>query len=148
MNVMFGRKEDRTGGRALTFYCTYIIWLRHLANIPYKISDKLSLDIGNKSLVEITKNKITGKRRKSEIHIYDEIGVDALTPCIDFLISQNVIKKNATKYTFEDLTGRKKELVKQIEQSPEYLKKLYDLVGHACTRLDEQVSLNRKNRYE
>ena len=148
MNVMFGRKEDRTGGRALTFYCTYIIWLRHLANIPYKISDKLSLDIGSKSLVDITKNKFTGKRRKSEIHIYDEIGVDALTPCIDFLISQKLIKKDGLKYTFEDLNAKKKELVKQIEQSPKHLKNLYDLVNSACTKLDAKVSLNRKNRYE
>jgi RecA/RadA recombinase len=158
IGATFGSKIDRAGGKALTFYCSYILGLAYLSAITYDYSKTLTVNVGNKVLLKVTKNKLTGKKRQTHLHFYDEYGIDALTPTIDFLINTGHIKKDtrtedgkviwSKKYVFsDDLIVPKKQLISEIDGSSVYKDLLKEKVEAACKQIEVASKIDRKPKY-
>lgn len=86
------RPKTRTGGQALTFYCSHIIWLA----VDGKITDgqgRTKVELGHDVEARVTKTKLTGKKRNAYFPIMDGYGIDDLASCIYFLIDAEHWKK-------------------------------------------------------
>jgi len=73
-------EKTRSGGRALKFFSWIEMWLAFMSAITSK-----KIQIGGNSLIKVTKNRTTGKKRTVPLAIYDEFGVDDIGPNLDFL---------------------------------------------------------------
>lgn len=141
-------KKTRSGGKALKFYATYEMWLA--LGSPITSKDR---SIGINCIIKVSKNKITGKRRKIEFPIFYDYGVDDLASCIDFLIKEGRWKKakGASKIDpcgdlgLEPATA--KSLINQIEEQGLEVK-LKQLVGRVWNEIEESLKLRRKKKYD
>lgn len=86
INAMFGRKVTRTGGRALDFYATHVLYLAHIGKITQTLrGQKRAVAIKVKAMVD--KNKISLPFRETEFKIRFGYGIDDLEACLAFLKS-------------------------------------------------------------
>lgn len=144
-NLGFGfTSKTRSGGKALKFYCTHEMWLS--IKEPYK---KKNREIGIHSNAKISKNKLTGKRRDVDIPIYYDYGVDDLSANIDFLVDEGVWNKEKQTISADhiDASGTKDTIIKTIERG--FLEGVVqELVGDTWRKIEEELRLDRKRRYE
>jgi RecA/RadA recombinase len=156
-NIGFGamfQPKIRSGGRALKFYCTHEVWLSNLGK-ETKTYQKITRPIGSKVGANITKNKLTGKKRQAEFSIYYDYGVDDITSCIDFLLSSGFWKKstkdgekNKIKWERLGITENKAQLIETIENR-DLQPDLYDEVESSWKEIEEGIRLgHRKRRFE
>lgn len=84
MNVAFGKKTTRSGGRALDFYCTHVIEIAHIGRILKTVmGQKRAIGVDIKA--QITKNKIGLPFREAEYSIMFGYGTDDVQACVDWL---------------------------------------------------------------
>ena len=77
-----------SGGDGIKFWATLQIWLKHRAKIDSTISGK-KRNVGNKALVDLTKNRLTGQKHKGiPMEIYFAFGIDNLGGQIDYLLDE------------------------------------------------------------
>lgn len=84
IGVMFGEKYKRSGGRALDFYCTHIIWLAEIGKIKQTQSG-IERVIGVNVKARAKKNKVGLPFRDCEYPILFGYGVDDLTSSIEWM---------------------------------------------------------------
>ncbi len=80
IGVSFGNKFTRTGGKALDFYASQIIWLAEIEKIKTK-----NTATGITIKVHTSKNKIAMPFRQTYIDILFDYGVDDIGGCLDYL---------------------------------------------------------------
>jgi RecA/RadA recombinase len=140
----FGKKRSRSGGRALKFYCTHEIWLAMIGGIKSK-----GVVIGNQVEADVSKNKITGKRRIVQFPIYEGYGVDDTKSCIEYLLDQGHWKKKKNTIIATELRmefGMEK-LIQEIEEKGKQ-EKLRRIVGSVWKKIENDVKLKRRPKYE
>ncbi len=86
LNVTFGEKQTRSGGRALDFYASHIVWLAEIGKIK-KTIDKVDRIIGVNVRARVKKNKVGLPFRECDYPILFGYGVDDLTANVEWLIS-------------------------------------------------------------
>jgi RecA/RadA recombinase len=144
-NLGYGfTSKTRSGGRALKFYSTHEMWLS--IKEPFR---RRKEEIGIHSNVKLSKNKLTGKKRNVDVHIYDDYGVDDITPNIDFLVDQGLWSKDKLTILADSLNikGTKDTLIKEIEAKG-LEREVQKLVGAQWKVKEQALRLNRKRRYE
>jgi len=90
IGVTFGSTKYRSGGRALEFYATQVVWLAQRDRVMRKVRG-LTLVIGLNVLAKVTKNRIGPAFRESEFMILFNYGIDDLLPCCDLLAKTNAL---------------------------------------------------------
>lgn len=85
LNVTFGEKQTRSGGRALDFYASHIVWLAETGKIK-KTMDKVDRIIGVNVRARVKKNKVGLPFRECAYPILFGYGVDDLTANVEWLI--------------------------------------------------------------
>ena len=80
----FGRKYSRSGGRALDFYSSIIIYLAHIGEITRTIKG-VKRSVGVRVKAKCTKNKIGLPFRSCEFPIIFGFGVEDVTASLDWL---------------------------------------------------------------
>lgn len=141
--------KKRSGGMALDFYCTHIVWLTPIRT--YKAGKKgMEEIVGREVEAKVTKNKITGKVRTARFDIFYDYGVDDIGSCVDFLEKAGVIDKKGA-YLDASCLGYDKimyrdVLIKAIERD-NCLEELRKLVQDAWTEKEDALSLERKPRF-
>lgn len=85
LNVTFGDKQTRSGGRALDFYASQIVWLAEIGKIS-KTVRKVARVIGVNVRARVKKNKVGLPFRDCDYPILFGYGVDDLTANVDWLI--------------------------------------------------------------
>lgn len=143
INSHFAEKSRR-GGNAPKFASSHELWLRVISPI---ISKKLI--VGTNTEIFVAKNKVTGKKRKIHISIYDDYGIDNLTANINFLVDQEYFKTvdnsiEAKQFGFKKITISK--LIEHIEEK-NLENELADLVGKAWNTREATVEIHRKPRF-
>jgi len=136
--------KTRSGGRALKFYSCHEMWL----SIKEPIKKK-NTEIGIHSNIKVSKNKLTGKRRNVDAFIYDEMGVDDISANVDFLVEEGYWKKDKETILATDfkIKGSKATIIKWIEDKMlQY--EVQKMVGTQWRKIEEDLKLNRKRRYE
>lgn len=150
-NLGFGfQKKTRSGGHALDFYPSLIIWTSIKKRIKKTIRGR-ERKLGIVCRAQVAKNRYTGKLREVEFPIYYSIGVDDIGSCVDYLIDEGVFQaKRGTsiiKASDLDLKGTRDKLIKQIEENG-YEKDLQVLTAQRWQEVESAMQGERKRRYE
>lgn len=86
LNVTFGEKQTRSGGRALDFYASHIVWLAEIGKIKRTMA-KVERVVGVNVKARVKKNKVGLPFRECEYPILFGYGVDDLTANVEWLLS-------------------------------------------------------------
>lgn len=140
-------KKTYTGGKALKFYCYHEYWLMHLG--AEKSGDKT---IGNKTRIRISKNRVTGKKREIDFSIFDSYGLDDIGSMVDWLVKENIWKKDGKHVINAQLKGvqlqfRRGALIDKIEDD-NLEDDLREFVGDEWKRIEDSLKLDRKRKYK
>lgn len=84
ISIGFGEKSQRSGGRALDFYASQVVWLAETGKIK-KTMDKIERVVGVHVKSKCKKNKISRPFRECEFPIIFEYGVDNIKANLDWL---------------------------------------------------------------
>jgi protein RecA len=114
----FAPKYRRSGGKALDFYASHVLWLAETGKL--KTSDK-SMVIGIDVKGKITKNKVSVPYRDAAWPVYFMYGIDDITSVVSWLTStecpkEHKISKSAGYLKWQGENLRLKELVEVAEQ--------------------------------
>lgn len=85
INVMFGRKHTRSGGKALDFYAALVLYLAEVGKI-YKTKTGIKRPIGVKIKAKVDKNKVAEPFRECQFPIIFNYGIDDIQAAIDWLV--------------------------------------------------------------
>lgn len=145
-NIGFGAMftpKTRSGGKALKFYACHEIWLA-----CKKKEKKGKRTLTTTVQAKITKNKLTGRHGETEFPILFDYGVDNITSCINFLISEgdwSGTKKTVKSKGFaEDMSFN--SLIKYIEDN-NLENKLFAECQKAYDSVMDSLKPNRKRKY-
>lgn len=84
IGVTFGEKHTRSGGKALDFYASQVLWLAEVEKTT-KVIDKVERVIGIRVKATCKKNKVGLPFRKCEYPLLFGYGIDDLTANIEWL---------------------------------------------------------------
>lgn len=85
LNVTFGEKQTRSGGRALDFYATHIVWLAEIEKLKRTV-EKVDRVVGVRVRARVKKNKVGLPFRECEYPIIFGYGVDDITANVEWLL--------------------------------------------------------------
>ena len=116
VGVMFGNPETTTGGKALKFYATIRMDVRH--------SDAIKVDgqvVGNRTKVKIVKNKVAPPFKVAEFDIMYGTGISREGVLLDMAVARDIIQKMGAWYSYKDARiGQGRENARQyIKDHPE-----------------------------
>jgi RecA/RadA recombinase len=145
IGVTFGSKKRRAGGKALKFYATHEMWLA-----VRKSERKKDQEIGIHAIANVSKNKLTGKRRKiPHLSMFYDYGIDDIGANINFLLEQNHWGGGGTKNIEAEefnVEMKHRRLVRHIEK--EGLEdRLREIVGQVWVDREENLRTKRKPRF-
>jgi protein RecA len=75
IGVTFGDKHKRSGGKALDFYCSQVVWLAQISRLSRVIRGEQRV-IGSRVLAKTKKNKIGIPFREIELQVIFSYGID------------------------------------------------------------------------
>jgi recombination protein RecA len=116
---MFGKKTTRSGGRALDFYASLIVWLHHRETLKRTIKG-VERPIGIKVKAKVEKNKISLPMREVEFDFIFGLGIDNLISNAEWLKDVKrlnaigLVPKEGAKSVNEQLV----EWLKEVNKKP------------------------------
>ena len=149
VNLTFGGNPKTTpGGRALRFYATTRINLRRAQKVTEakKRADRgqmkeSQLPVGNWIQARSEKDKSTRPLQQG-MFIFDNKGgqIDEESEIIQLALEDDLIEKNGTRYTYEDMTGEQwagqwKAFKKTIKEHPELKTELIEGISDMTVQL-------------
>ncbi len=115
IGVMFGNPETTSGGRALKFYASVRLDIRRIQAI--KAGGE---DVGNRTRVRVTKNKVAPPFREAEFDIMYNEGIIKVGDILDMGTDLGVIEKRGAFFRYhDDAIGQGRENAKQyLRENP------------------------------
>ena len=92
IGAMFGEKKKRSGGKALDFYSSQILWLRHMAQID-KTRNKIKRVIGVDIEAYCKKNKVGMPWRKCNFPLLFNYGIDDIAASLNWMESNFILSE-------------------------------------------------------
>jgi recombination protein RecA len=92
IGVTFGEKKTRTGGHALDFYASQILWLSHLKTLTREIRG-MKLSTAIRVLAKCKKNKISVPNRQCEFTVRFGYGVEDIEASVDWLAHAKLLDR-------------------------------------------------------
>lgn len=84
IGAMFGEKHKRSGGKALDFYASQIVWLSHIGRLT-KTVNKIKRPYGITVKAQVKKNKIGMPFRECEFEFHFGYGIEDLVSNLNWL---------------------------------------------------------------
>lgn len=84
IGVTFGKTTTRSGGKALDFYASQVMWLNHIGRIE-KTRQNITRKVGVSVKAMIEKNKVGLPFREAEYPIIFTFGIDDVKASVDWL---------------------------------------------------------------
>lgn len=149
LNAFSFDKKTRSGGRALRFYATTEIWSSVAGPIVKTVRGKRR-KIGTQVILDVKKNRITGKLHSVMVDIYPSYGIDDTGSMVDYLVEEEWWAAKGKPKVLEapefEFTGARDKLIRHIEDSGR-VDDLRVLVGQCWKGIDEACALKRNKRY-
>jgi len=152
INPNWGEAEWTTsGGEAPFFYSFHRVYL---STGPARTAESHNIKhkIGSVTRAEIVKNKLTGKRRKSgiEFDIYEDLGIDDVASCVDFLKKTGYWKTDGGWTKAPEILGadgkmQRMDLIRFIEKECAQ-SELRKIVGKMWKIIEEDIRLTDRAR--
>ncbi len=144
IGAMFGEKHKRSGGKALDFYASQIMWLAHIKTLK-KTINAVERPVGVVIKANVKKNKVGMPFRQCEFSFMFGYGVEDLSASISWLKEVNQL--GAIKLNANNL----KESVKELDRMPdaEYRKEQQAVaeIVRATWRGIENTFLPKRSKY-
>ena len=143
---LFGRKEITSGGNGPFFYSTFCFWT---TKVKTHKDSKYGWEIGQRTKVDIRKNKLTGNKRTIEFDLYNSAGIDDVGSCIDFMIDNKFWPKNGQTINCIglEIEGTRKKVHEYIRQN-KLQNELVPVVGAAWNEIEESLEIEKLNDFE
>ena len=110
IGIMFGNPETTTGGRALKFYSSLRLDIRRIQTI--KVGND---DMGNRTRVRVTKNKVAPPFKEAEFDIMFSEGISKVGDILDMGAAIEIIEKKGAFYRYNNgLLGQGREASKEF----------------------------------
>ena len=117
IGIVYGNPNVTTGGNALKFYATMRLDVKKRAEI--KVGEDV---VGNKTTVNIFKNKVAPPSRRAEFDLIYGVGVYKLGEILDVAVKKGVVTLSGSWYKYgETKLGQGRERVLQILSDNEEL---------------------------
>lgn len=84
IGIGFGRNTTRSGGRALDFYASQVIYLQHIGTVK-KMVGTIKRPVAINLRAKVDKNKISLPMREADFTLQFGYGIDDLGSCVEFL---------------------------------------------------------------
>jgi len=127
IGIIFGNPETTTGGRALKFYASIRMDIRRKASIK-----KGEEQIGNRTEVNVVKNKLAPPFRRAQFDIIFGEGISSETDILEMGEKLGIIEKTGSWYSYKGVQlGQGKENIRQFlkdEKNKETRKELEDKI--------------------
>jgi len=153
INAMFGEKHKRSGGRALDFYCTHIVWLAHIAQLSRTI-DKVTLPYGVLIKANCKKNKISMPFRKCQFPIKFGYGIDDMISMVDWLKKVEYLHRAFSGDNGEELSetaaaAKAKDFLNSLDGMPQdeydgYIKLFTEVVTEVWAEIERKFLPTRR----
>ena len=140
IGVMFGNPETTPGGRALKFYSSVRIEMRHGASI--KNGQEI---VGNQMRASIRKNKVAPPFRQAEFDIMFDEGISIEGNLLDVGVEHNIVQKSGSWLSYgSERLGQGRENSKQyLKDNPEIMqqieREIRQAVGHIAPSKEEET---------
>lgn len=146
INPLTFTTKKRTGGKALDFYSSLVIWLA----VKKKLKNaKHNLQIGVHTIAKISKNKQTGKIRQAMFPIFYDYGIDDIASMIDWLLEHKFWTGTRKMINTGEDFGKLSyvNLIALIEtESAE--QKLRGIVQEGWSDIEEDLKISRKRKFK
>ena len=121
VGVMFGSPETTTGGRALKFYSSVRLDVRRIEALKQS-----GETIGNRTRVEVVKNKIAPPFKEAEFDIIFGEGISTVGDILDLAADAGIVNKSGAWYAYEgNKIGQGRENTKQyLKEHTEMLQEI------------------------
>lgn len=142
----FGKREITSGGASPFFYSTHCLWT---SKVKTHKDAKHGWIIGQRTKVEVAKNKLTGNKRSIEFDLFNDFGIDNIGSMIDFLLQYDFWKKSGQTINAVDLQieGTRSKLIEFIEEN-NLEAELVTVTEFAWNQIEESLKSNRKRRFD
>jgi recombination protein RecA len=143
IGVTFGEKYTRSGGKAMDFYATHILWLAEIKKLKKTIKG-IDRVIGIMVKANCKKNKIGLPFRTCEYPVYFGYGVDDIEAGITFLETCKELHTVSAKLGIgindtDKLTPAQLKSIKKIMEDKEEAKKLRTVLNSAIVTLWQDI---------
>jgi RecA/RadA recombinase len=141
------RSSTTSGGRALRFYATLLIWSSIVRDIKKPVNGR-DRSVGTRVALQVKKNRITGRLARVEVDIYPNHGFDDIGTCVDYLVDEDWWSQSGNTITANGLniSGTKEKLIRLIEKKG-LEAKLREQCGECWASIEAAMCVKRKNRY-
>lgn len=137
--------SKRSGGRALDFYASQIIWLSKIEDIIKK-----GVPIGVVVKADVRKNKVGIPFRKAYFYILFDYGIDNIPGNIDYLFDlRTETGRGRSRVDMEwdgEIFKTKESLIKYIQEKDQE-ELLASMVQNKWYKFEEEIKPNRKKKY-
>jgi len=139
IGVTFGERHSRSGGRALDFYASQIIYLSHVETLKKKIA-KIERPYGIIVRAKIKKNKVSMPGRETDFYFEYSYGVNDVTTSIEWL--KKIDRLNAiTNLGYDEYIKSVKAMPNEEFKSEQRL--LADAVKKCWVEIEEMFAPKR-----
>ncbi len=146
IGVRFGRKTKRSGGRALDFYASQVLYLAEAGKIM-KTIQKQKRAVGVKIHAMVDKNKVGMPFRQCDFEIIFGYGVDSVRASLNFLESVGSLKMLSSKLTKNNLKNFRQQVAQQTGERYEHQLKRIDAAVKRRWKEIEQSFLPTTSKY-
>jgi recombination protein RecA len=101
IGMTFGRKTTRSGGRALDFYCSQVVYLAQTGTRSRTIEGQKRITAVS-ILAKCDKNKVSLPFREARFDIQFGYGIDDMSSCLAYLKEVKALDKIGLKNTMPD----------------------------------------------
>jgi len=105
IGVVFGEKHTRSGGKALDFYSSQVVWLAEIGKIKRTVKG-VDRVVGIHTLARTKKNKLGLPFRQAELTLIFRYGIDDEETMIDWLHDAKAFEQADFDCTAKDLRTR------------------------------------------
>lgn len=136
IGVTFGETKTRSGGKALDFYASQIVWLAELQKVK-KTARGIERTIGTRVLAKVKKNKVGMPFREVELSIVFSYGVDDEESLLTWITKNKAETALPKEHTVKDI--RADVLEAKGMQDRKTLKVINDLLYEAVSKRWQEV---------